>query len=148
MRLYFCSEFSNKWNISTAKCLAYDETHRIKYGTLLSLVRTIVKTTVYMGPSWCILGRVKSSKLDIWTIWTTKAKFGLIQPLFPNDDMLARIIRVLSVPRRKNDDHKLHDLWLYFADLYFNQILLSSQRTLHFITRLSRQKRDMLPKAN
>ena len=60
-------------------------------------------------------GRVKKLKARHMNK-SNQSKFGLIQPLFPNDDMLACIIRVLSVPRRKNDDHKLHDLRLYFAD--------------------------------
>ena len=74
-----------------------------------------MKTSVYMGASWCILGACRGKARHLNK--SNQSKFGLIQlNLFPNDDMLACIIRVLSVPRRKNDDHKLHDLRLYFAD--------------------------------
>ncbi len=76
-----------------------------------------------------------------------QSKFGLIQPLFPIDDMLACTIRVLSVPRRKTTttNYTICDcnLQTYISTKYYCHL------NARFISLLAYHvRRYMLPKAN
>ena len=57
---------------------------------------------------------VKSSKLDK----SNQSKFGLIQPLFPTDDRLACIIRVLSLCRGEKRRPQITRVVIVFCRLW------------------------------
>jgi hypothetical protein len=92
---------------------------------LLSLVRTIGRRVCIWGHLGAFTGRVKKLKARHLNK-SNQSKFGPVQPLFHNDDMLACIIRVLSVPRRK-----MKTTILYFNH-YYCHLNARKHTSLHY----------------